>query len=136
MSTPSREALREILGESKTIAVIGASDNPARPSHRISMFLMSQGYTVFPVNPGHAELFGVTCYPDLAAIPEPVDVVDIFRRSEAVPPIVDAVIKRGDVKLVWMQDNVYHPGAAEKAQAHGIPTVMNDCIFRFLSSYA
>lgn len=96
---------------------------------------MEKGYVVIPVNPGHDSLFGLTCYPNLSSIEEQVDVVNIFRRSDAVPDIVEAVIARSDVQLIWMQDNVYHPEAAELAMREGIPTVMNDCIYRFLNSW-
>ena len=130
--TPSHQELRNILHESSTIAVIGASPNPSRPSNWISHFLMNEGYTVIPVNPGHDELFGLKCFPDLARINTAVDIVNIYRRSDAVEPIIEHAVQRNDIKLVWMQDNVYNPAAAQKAVKHGIPTVMDDCIYRFL----
>ena len=133
MASPSYVKLKDILADSSTIAVIGASPNPIRPSNWISQFLMKRGYKVFPVNPGHDELYGLKCYPSLSDIEEQVDVVNIFRRSNAVPSIIDAAIERGDIKLIWMQDNVYHPVAAKLAQKNGIPTIMDDCIYRFLN---
>ncbi|MCF7807608.1 MAG: CoA-binding protein [Candidatus Marinimicrobia bacterium] len=122
----------DILEHSKRIAVVGASPNPSRPSHWISEFLMSKGYEVIPVNPGHDTLFGLTCYPDVAKIPGDVHVINVFRRSDTVLPIVEAAVNRPEVKLIWMQDGVYNEEAAELAARHNIPLVMNDCIYRFL----
>ena len=113
----------------KTIAVVGFSPKPERPSHYVAMYLKEKGYTIIPVNPGHKEIAGMTCYPDLESIPEKVDVVDIFRRSEFVPPIVDAAISMG-AKAIWMQDHVIHEEAAQKAEKAGLLVVMNDCMLR------
>ncbi|NQV49143.1 MAG: CoA-binding protein [Candidatus Marinimicrobia bacterium] len=120
----------KILLNSKTIAVVGASPNPVRPSHWISKYLMDNGYQVIPVNPGHTELFGLKCYPDVESIPEDIDIVNIFRRSDEVIPIVISALKKSSLKLIWMQDNVYNIEAARLATEVGIPVVMNDCIYR------
>ncbi len=120
----------QILLSCKTIAVVGASPNPSRPSHWISKYLMAEGYTVIPVNPGHDELFGLKCYPDVESIEGDVDLVNIFRRSDQVVPIVQSALKKAGLKLVWMQDNVYNEAAAQLVKDAGIPVVMNDCIYR------
>ena len=113
----------------KTIVVIGISPKPERPSHYVAMYLKENGYTIIPVNPGHNEIAGITCYPDLKSIPKSIDVVDIFRRSEFVPSIVDSAISMG-VKAIWMQDHVIHEEAAQKAEDAGLMVVMNDCMLR------
>ena len=113
----------------KTIAVVGFSPKPERPSHYVAMYLKENGYTIIPVNPGHNEIAGITCYPDLKSIPKSIDVVDIFRRSEFVPSIVDSAISMG-VKAIWMQDHVIHEEAAQKAEDAGLMVVMNDCMLR------
>jgi len=128
-SIPEPE-LVTLLKTSTTIAVVGASANPARPSHWISQYLMGQGFRVIPVNPGHEELFGLSCYPDLRSIPETIDIVNIFRRADSVLTIVESALKRADLKLIWMQDNVYSEAAFELAKQAGIPVVMDDCIYR------
>ena len=133
MSNPDSTTLARILRTSRNIAVVGASPNPARPSNWISQYLMHHGYTVFPVNPGHAELFGIPCFPDVQSIDAPLDIVNIFRRSDQVLPIVEACLNLQDLKLIWMQDKVYNPEAAKLAIEAGIPVVMDDCIFRFHS---
>lgn len=125
MTATNNDLIDEMLKNSKTIAVVGLSDNPARDSHRVSSYLQSQGYRIIPVNPTIAEALGEKSYPDLKSVPEPIDLVDIFRRSELVPPVVDEAIELG-VKYIWMQDGVVDPEAAAKAEAAGIPVVMND----------
>lgn len=125
------EAMRnELLLNSKTIAVVGASPNTHRPSNWISSYLMDQGYTVIPVNPGHETLFGLKCYPDLESIEAKIDIVNIYRRSDQVIPIIESAIKQSTAKLIWMQDNVYNERAAEIATEAGMSVVMNDCIYR------
>lgn len=123
--------LIEVLKNAKTIAVVGASPNPDRPSHYISKYLMSQGYTVIPVNPGHDELFGQTCYPRVRDIPDSytIDIVDIFRRSDKVVPIVEDATEKG-AGFIWMQDGVINPEAKKLAEDAGIPVEMNNCIYR------
>ena len=121
----SNDLVDEQLRNSKTIAVVGLSDNPARDSHRVSSYMQSQGYRIIPVNPMIEEALGEKSYPDLKSVPDPIDMVDIFRRSELVPPVVDEAIDVG-VRYIWMQDRVINPEAAAKAEAAGIPVIMDD----------
>lgn len=111
----------------RTIAVVGISDDPERPSHFVASFLESHGYKIIPVNPKLTEWEGKKCYPDLLSIPEKVDVVDIFRRSEAIPPIVDEAIKI-KAKVVWMQEGIVNEEAAANARDAGIEVVMDRCM--------
>ncbi|KCZ71212.1 putative CoA-binding protein [Candidatus Methanoperedens nitroreducens] len=111
----------------KNIAVVGISDNPGRPSHMIASFLEAHGYNIIPVNPNLKEWRGKKCYPDLLSIPEKVDIVNIFRRSEAVPPIVDEAIAI-KARAVWMQEGIVNEEAAEKARRAGLEVVMDKCI--------
>ena len=111
----------------KNIAVVGISDNPERPSYDVASFLEKHGYNIIPVNPSLAEWKGKKSYPDLKSIPEKVDVVDIFRRPEAVPPIVDEAIAI-KAKAVWMQLGIVNEEAAAKARAAGIEVVMDKCM--------
>ena len=117
------------LREAKSIAVVGMSPRPARPSHYVAKYLMEQGYKIFPVNPVVDEVLGIKCYPDIVSIPEVVDMVDIFRRSSQVPPVVDDAIAAG-ARFIWMQDGVVHEGAAAKARAAGMSVVMDNCTLR------
>lgn len=119
----------EQLRESRTIAVVGLSDNPERISYRVAQYLQGQGYRIIPVNPVIDSVLGETSYPDLKSVPEPIDMVDVFRRSELVAPVVDEAIEVG-VRYIWMQDGVMDETAAAKAEAAGIPVVMNDCTLR------
>ncbi len=111
----------------KNIAVVGISDNPERPSYDVASFLEKHGYNIIPVNPTLTEWKGKKCYPDLKSIPVKVDVVDIFRRPEAVPPIVDEAIAI-KAKAVWMQLGIVNEEAAAKARAAGIEVVMDRCM--------
>jgi uncharacterized protein len=122
-------SIDRILRESRTIAVVGLSDKPDRPSYRVAKYLQAHGYRIVPVNPALTEVLGERSYPDLASIPgpDPVDVVDIFRRSEDVPPIVDAAIARG-ARVVWMQEGIINEAAAERARSAGLTVVMNLCL--------
>lgn len=119
----------ELLRSAKTVAVVGLSDDPARPSHQVASYLMSKGYRIIPVNPGLREWEGIRAYPSLSAIPKEVkvDIVDIFRRSEHVLPIVEQAIEIG-AKAVWMQLGVINEGAAEKARRAGLEAVMDLCM--------
>ena len=123
-----RETIRKIAEESKTWAVVGCSADPSRASHGVAQFLMARGYTVFPVNPqaGCEEILGQRCYPDLASIGQPIDVVDIFRRSELAGAHVDEAIAVG-AKAVWMQLGVIDEAAAARARAAGLRVVMDRC---------
>ena len=120
--------IREIL-KLKNIAVVGMSPKQERPSHYVAMYLKENGYTIYPVNPGHDKIAGMDCYPDLESIPDSIDVADIFRRSEFAPLIVDSTIAIG-AKAVWMQDTVIHEEAGKKAEEAGLLVVMNDCMLR------
>ncbi len=124
----SESDIRELLNL-RTIAVVGCSPKEHRPSHQVAAYLKKVGYRVIPVNPGYPFILGEKCYPNLQEIPEKVDIVDIFRRSEQVYPIVQDAI-RIKAQAVWMQDGVEHALAAEDAQKAGLKVVMNDCIMR------
>jgi len=117
-----------LLRSVSTIAVVGISDKPERPSNEVARYLMAAGYRVFPVNPTLDEVLGQPCYPNLMAIPEEggVDLVDIFRASEHVGPVVDEAIAIG-AKAVWMQEGVVNEAAAQAARAAGLPVVMDRC---------
>ena len=119
------------LKTARTIAVVGCSPKGNRPSHAIASYLLSAGFDVIPVNPGHTEILGRTCYPDLASIPKDVrlDIVDVFRRSEFVPGIADAALACG-AGFFWMQDGVVDEEAARRLAAAGIPVAMDRCIYR------
>lgn len=123
------DAVADILRDSKTIAVVGLSDDASRPSNEVAGYLQSQGYEIIPVNPRVAKVLGAVCYPDLHAIPTPVDVVDVFRRSEHVVPIARAAVEIG-AKALWLQDGVVNEEAAEIARKAGLAVVMNDCMLR------
>ena len=115
--------------EMNTIAVVGMSPKPERPSNYVAMYMKEKGYTIYPVNLGHDKISGIDCYPDLKSIPDSIDVVDIFRRSEFIPLIVDSAISIG-AKALWMQDTVIHEEAGKKAEDAGLLVVMDDCILR------
>lgn len=128
--TYSDAHLRDILNRTKTVAVVGVSANPVRPSFYVARYLNLKGYRVIPVNPGLAgqKLFGETVYSDLSEIPDDVDMVDIFRRSDAVPPIVDAALARWpNLQTIWMQIGVEHQQAAAIAAARGVDVIQNRC---------
>jgi predicted CoA-binding protein len=135
------QTIDEMLRTAKTIAVVGMSDKATRASHNIGRYLAEHGYRVLPVNPVLKEILGAPCYPDLDAAQaaarakdgDPngrgIDLVDVFRASENVPPIVDDVIRLG-IPYLWLQDEVIHDEAVAKARAAGVKVVQNDCIFR------
>jgi len=126
-SNPPDDEIRGILENSKTVAVVGLSDKPERDSYRVAAYLKEHGYTVIPVNPAQTEILGEKSYPDLASIPAPVDIVDIFRNIEAVPGIVDEAIGIR-AKVVWMQLGLAHNESARKAAASGLVAVQSRCI--------
>ena len=119
------DVIEEQLTNSRTIAVVGISENPERPSHYVAKYLKEHGFKIIPVNPGIDQVLGEVCYPDLASVPEPIDMVDIFRRSEHVAPIVEDAIQIG-AKFIWMQDGVVDHRAAEKAEYAGLSVVMDN----------
>ena len=123
------EELKEIFKNGKTVAVVGISPQEDRPSFRVAAYLQSKGYRIIPVRPDGDTILGEKVYPQLMEIPKEIeiDVVDIFRKSEEVPPIVEEAIRRG-AKIVWMQEGVIHQEAAEKAQNAGLKVVMDRCI--------
>ena len=125
------DEIARALTNAKTIAVVGCSPEESRPSNAIARYLLRAGYDVIPVNPGHREMLGRPCYPDLASIPRDVrvDIVDVFRRSEFVPEIASAALSRG-AGFFWMQDGVVDEDVARRLTAAGIPVAMDRCIFR------
>ena len=123
----TRAELIEIFHSTHTIAVVGATDRPGKPSRDIPAYLQKAGYKIIPVNPTITEALGEKVYPTLLEIPEPVDVVDIFRRSEFIPEIVDDAIAIG-AKVIWMQSGIINEAAAEKARAAGLQVVMDMCM--------
>lgn len=129
--------LKELLSAAKNIAVVGLSNSPMRASFGVSRFLQRQGYRVIPVNPNETEVLGEHCYPMLGDVPDPVDIVNIFRRSEFVPEVVEAALARhtsgGDVHCIWMQEGVVNPEAAARAEHAGIPVIMDRCILKELA---
>jgi predicted CoA-binding protein len=122
-------AIAELLRTAHTIAVVGLSDKRWRPSYGVSEYMQRAGYRIIPVNPGVGEVLGEKCYPTVEAVPEPIDIVNIFRRSEAVPEIVDAAIRIG-AKAIWMQEGVAHEAAAARARGAGLLVVMDRCLLK------
>ena len=122
-------SIGQILKNSRTIAVVGLSSRRHRPSFGVSEYMQSAGYRIIPVNPGEAAVMGEKCYARLEDVPEPVDIVNIFRRSEFVPEIVESAIRIG-ARSVWMQEGVAHAEAAERARRAGLFVVMNCCILK------
>ena len=123
------DVIEKILTSARTIAVVGLSPDPGRPSHGVARYLQRAGYRIIPVNPNVAEVLGERAYPGLRQVPQPVDVVDVFRRSEFVGPIVDDAIAI-KASAVWLQDGVVDDEAAARAQAAGLDVVMDDCMMR------
>ncbi len=121
------ETMKDILLSAKTIASVGLSSNPEKESYGVAQYLKSQGYHVIPVNPTATEILGERSYPDLESVPEKIDVVQVFRKPEDVPPVVDAAIKAG-AKAVWMQEGIVNEEAAQKARAAGLQVVMDACM--------
>jgi predicted CoA-binding protein len=119
----------KILTTYHTVAVVGLSPDSNRPSHKVASYLAQHGYKIIPVNPDAHDILGLPSYPDLKSVPRAVEVVDIFRRSEEVLPIVDEAIKIG-AKAVWMQEGVINEEAAARARDAGLLVVMNKCMFK------
>ena len=128
-SLPQSDPIFELLKRAKTIAVVGLSNNPLRPSHGVSAYMQSHGYRIIPVNPHIEESLGETAYASLLEVPEKIDIVNIFRRSEYVEKVVDQAIQL-KVPAIWMQEDVIHEKAAEKARNAGIFVVMDRCILK------
>jgi uncharacterized protein len=122
-------SIRELLDTARVIAVVGLSSRRTRPSYGVSQYMQRAGYRIIPVNPHEAEVLGEKSYPSLDAVPEKIDIVDVFRRSEFVPEVVEQAIRIG-AKAVWMQEGVIHEEAAAKARAAGLTVVMDRCILK------
>ena len=121
--------ISEILRIGRTIAVVGLSAKRYRPSYGVAEYMQRAGYRIIPVNPHETEVLGEKCYPDVESVPEPIDIVDIFRRSEFVPEIVEAAIRKS-AKAIWMQEGVIHEEAARRAREAGLEVVMDRCILK------
>lgn len=129
MLSATPDQIREILANTKTIAVVGLSSDPMRPSFGVAQYIQSQSYRIIPVNPNEATVLGERSYASLAEIPDKVDLVDVFRRPEFVPQIVEEAI-RLKIPAIWLQEGVIHEAAAEKARAAGLAVVMDRCILK------
>ena len=123
------DPIQTILETCKTLAVVGLSSKPSRPSYGVSSYMQSHGYRIIPVNPKEDSVLGEKCYPSLDGVPESFDAVVIFRRSEFVPDIVESAIRRG-ARVVWMQEGVLHHEAAEAARQAGLHVMMDSCIMK------
>ena len=132
--TPSDKQIKEILQKYKKAAMVGLSSDQTRPSNAVARYLKGKGFKIIPVNPNESEILGEKTYPDLSSIPEGVEIVDIFRRPEHVPPIVDQAIKIG-AKVVWMQEGVINHSAVLKAWQNGITVVMDRCMAKECRKY-
>jgi len=128
-SLPQSDPIKDLLQRSKTIAVVGLSSNPLRPSHGVSAYMQSHGYRIIPVNPNISECMGERAYPSLLDVRDKIDIVDVFRRSEFVEEVVDQAIQL-KVPAIWMQEDVINENAAAKARQAGIFVVMDRCILK------
>lgn len=129
MSVVQTDPLTDLLKRAKTIAVVGLSDNPLRPSHGVSAYMRTQGYRIIPVNPQVNEVLGERAYASLLEVPDKIDIVNVFRRPEFVGEVVDQAI-RLKVPVIWMQEEVINEEAAEKARKAGIWVIMDRCILK------
>ena len=127
MSSNDPERITELLKTAKTIAVIGLTNSPFRPSYGVTQYMRSQGYRIIPVNPNITEWMGEKAYPSLLDVPEKVDIVDVFRRAEDTPSVADDAVKVG-AKVLWLQTGVVSEEAAARAEAGGLTVVMDACI--------
>ena len=119
---------REVLERYRTIAVVGCSKDPSKDAHTVPAYMQSQGYRILPVNPTATEILGEKAYPNLSAVPDPYEVVNIFRPSDQVGPIVDEAIRAGKATVIWMQTGIVNEAAAAKARAAGMVVVMDRCM--------
>jgi predicted CoA-binding protein len=124
--------LNQIVATPKTIAIVGLSDKPERPSYQVARYLMEQGFTIIPINPMITGVFGIKAYPSISALPQDisVDIVDIFRKPEEVPAIVKEVLSTGRRPVIWMQEGVSSPEAKNLAEAQGLSVIMNMCMMK------
>jgi predicted CoA-binding protein len=129
LSITEAERITQLLKTAKTIAVVGLTDSPLRPSYGVSHYMKSRGYRIIPVNPNITDWMGEKVYPSLLEVPEKVDIVDVFRRSDAVPEVVEQAIQI-KAPAIWLQEGVIHEEAAEKARQAGIFVVMDLCILK------
>jgi len=132
MSSPhgtAADPITDMLKRARTIAVVGLSSKRHRPSYAVAEYMQSAGYRIIPVNPNEREVLGEKCYPRLEDVSEKVDIVDIFRRSETVPGVIESAIRIG-ARAVWMQEGVIHSEAAERARRAGLTVVMDLCILK------
>ena len=129
MTELEKNTIDEILAASKVIAIVGLSSRERRPSYQIAEYLQSAGYRIIPINPKETEVLGAKAFASLEDVPEPIDVVNVFRRSVSVPPVVESAIRVG-AKAVWMQEGVIHEEAARRARAAGLRVVMDRCILK------
>jgi uncharacterized protein len=129
MNTDSHSSIdiRKIL-ELKNIAVVGMSNTTGKPANFVPKYLIQHGYNVIPVNPTTSEVLGRKSYPKVSDVPEQIDIVDVFRRSEDIPPVVDDVIKKKGIKVIWMQSGIYNEEAERKAKENGMDVVYNRCM--------
>jgi uncharacterized protein len=121
--------IKEIISSYHTIAVVGLSPDPDKPSHEVAAYLQRAGYRIIPVNPSCQEILGERCYPTLADVPEPVEIVDVFRRAEFLPEIVEQAITKG-ARVVWMQEGIVNEQAAARAAQAGLAVVMDHCLLK------
>ena len=126
-ASAAADPILEILKNFKTIAVVGLSSNPARPSYGVTQYMQRAGYRIIPVNPNEQEVLGEKCYARLEDVPEKIEIVDVFRRAEHVPPVVESAIRVG-AKVLWMQLGIEHGDAAERARAAGLTVIEDACI--------
>jgi uncharacterized protein len=126
---PSDEALRALLRRVKTIAVVGLSPNPARPSHGVARSMQGFGYTIIPIHPSAKEVLGARAYRQLFEVPVPIDLVNVFRRAEFIGPIIDDCLGLG-LKAIWIQEDIVNEAAAHRGRAAGMTVVMDRCIYR------
>lgn len=124
---PEREEIRKWLSEANNIAVVGLSDNPERTSYQIAEAMQKRGYRIIPVNPNVGQVLGEKCYPSLLDVPESIDIVNVFRRSETIMPIAVETVKVG-AKVLWLQQGIVNEEAAAYAMEHGIAVIMDRCI--------
>ncbi len=129
MTFTDPDTIRRILDECRTIAVVGLSSNPIRPSHGVARYMQQHGYRILPINPNETDVLGEKAYAELADLPEPVDLVNIFRRSEEAGHHVDEAIRLG-ARAVWLQEDVIDEAAAERAAAAGLWVVMDRCLLK------
>lgn len=123
------KAVGEFLKTAKTVAVVGLSNNPMRASHGVAQYLKSRGFKIYPVNPNETSVLGEPAFPDLESIDGPIDIVDVFRRPEFVPAIVDSAIRKG-ARAIWLQQGITHPEAEKQASDAGLLVVSDRCLYR------